>query len=375
MIEFGPAILDSLPSPESQQDDAVAAALRRIRKTVQESQAAKSLEASTVTLKGRFKVSKLLAEMHDQTGNLIADLPRPAGVAIPDPEIDVQFNKTPFWTALDTVLDQAQLSIYPYGQQPHALQIVPRGPNDLPRSGRAAIQAALRIEPVSVLARRELRSSTPPVLQIALEVAWEPRLQPIAIKQRMADLAVLDPSGGSLAVQDPQAEKEALPRPGSSAVEMEVALAMPERPLKEIASLKGTLRAMMLGRVETFRFENLLKGKQEKRIAAATVSIDEVRKNGDSWEVFVRLRFDDASDSLESHRNWVLQNEACLLDAAGKQIEPDSMETTLRTKNEIGMGYVFAMPELPKDAVFVYKTPGLVVTKEFPYELRGIKMP
>ena len=105
---------------------------------------------------------------------------------------------------------------------------------------------------------------------------------------------------------------------------------------------------MLLGKVETFKFANLLKGKQEKRIAAATVTLDEVRKNGDSWEVFVRLRFDDAGDALESHRNWVLQNEAYLEDAEGKPIQPDSMETTLRTKNEIGVGYVFAMAELPR---------------------------
>ena len=212
-------------------------------------------------------------------------------------------------------------------------------------------------------------------MQVSLEVAWEPRLQPIAVTQRMADLKVLDSSGGSVAAEDPQAEKEAFPRLGSSAVEMDVALAMPARPLKEIASLTGSLRAMMLGKVETFRFVDLLKGKQEKRIAAATVTLDEVRKNGDSWEVFVRLRFDDAGDALESHRNWVLQNEAYLEDANGKPIQPDSMETTLRTKNEIGVGYVFALPDLPKNLAFVYKTPGMVVTKDFPYTVRGIKMP
>ena len=76
-----------------------------------------------------MKVSKILGEIQKQTGNTIADLPRAAGTSIPDPEIEVQFDKTPFWTALDSVLDQAQLSIYPYGQ-PHALQIVPRGPHD-----------------------------------------------------------------------------------------------------------------------------------------------------------------------------------------------------------------------------------------------------
>jgi hypothetical protein len=373
LLELGPAVLDLLPPPESQSPN-IEIVLQRIRRQLEDALAAKSIEASTVTLHGRLKISKVLAEIQRQTGNTIADLPRSAEASIPDPEITVQLDKTPFWTALDSVLDQAQLSIYPYGQ-PHALQIVPRGPNDLPRTGRATIQGPLRIEPVSVLAKRELRSSSPPALQISLEAAWEPRLQPIAVKQAMAGIKILDPSGGSLAADDPQAEKEAFPQVGCSAVEMDIALSMPRQPLKEIASLAGSLRVMLLGKVESFRFVDLLNGKQEKRIAAATVTLDEVRKNGNSWEVFARLRFDDAGDALESHRNWVLQNEACLEDAKGKQIQPDSMKTTLRTKNEIVVGYVFAMPDLPKNLAFVYKTPAMIVTKDFRYEVRGIKMP
>ncbi len=373
LVELGPAALELLPPSESQPPD-VDLVLQRIRKQLQGAAAAKSIEASTVTLHGQLKTSKALAEIQRQTGNTITDLPRSAGTSFLDPEITVHFDKTPFWTALDSVLDQAELSVYPYGQ-PHALQIVPRGPNDLPRTGHAAIQGPLRIEPVSVLAKRELRSSSPPALQVSLEVAWEPRLQPIAVKLPMASIRILDTSGGSLAADDPRAEKEAFPRLGSSAVEMDVALAMPDRPLREIASLAGALKVILLGKVEEFRFVDLLKGKQEKRIGAATVALDEVRKNGNSWEISVRLRYDDAGDALESYRNWVQQNDVYLEDASGKQVRPDSMEPKLRNKNEIGFGYVFALPDLPKNLAIVYKAPVLIVTKDYHYELRGIKMP
>jgi len=374
LIRLGPAILDLLPTPESQPDEAKAKSLREIIKQLQVTLAAKSIAASTVTLHGRLKASKALAEIQKQTGNKIIDLPRTVEASIPDAEITVAFDKTPFWTALDSVLDQAQLSIYPYGQ-PGAVQIVSRGPHDLPRIGRADIEGPLRIEPVSVLAKRELRSSSPPALQVFLEVAWEPRLHPIAIKQRVADISVVDSSGRSLVVDDPQAEKEAPPPAGSSAVEMDIVLAMPAQPVNEIALLKGSVRAMLLGKVETFRFPDLLKGKQEKQIAAATVTLADVRKNGDCWEVLVRLSYDDAGDALESHRNWALLNEAYLEDADGKQISPDTTEPVLRNKNEIGIGYVFAMPELPKKAVFVYKTPGMILTKDFPYKVHGVKLP
>ena len=374
LLKLGPAVIDLLPGIDPQDTSNLAVSLRDVREQLQKAVAAQSVEATTVTLHGRIRISKVLAEIQKQTGNTIADLPRQAAATIPDPEINVAFDKAPFWTALDAALDQAQLSIYPYGE-PHALKIIPRGQNDLPRTGRAAIQGPMRIEPVTVLAKRELRSSAPPALQVSLEVAWEPRLQPIAIKQRLADLKILDPSGGTMATEDPQAEKEAFPGLGSSAVEMDIALAVPPQPLKEIASMTGSMQAMLLGKAETFRFGNLLQGKQAKRIAAATVTLQEIRKNGDAWEVFVLLTYDDAGDALESHRNWVVQNEAYLEDAAGKAIQPDSMETTERSKNGVGFGYVFAMPDLPKDLTFVYKTPGMIVTKDFAYKVQGIKMP
>ena len=72
-----------------------------------------------------------------------------------------------------------------------------------------------------------------------------------------------------------------------------------------------------------------------------------------------------------------MQNKAYLKGADGKPIEPDSTESTLRTPKEIGVGYAFALDKdtSPAKMTFVYETPGLVVTKDFPFELKGIKLP
>ena len=377
LIKLGPGAISYLPSMESETDEEVRQALRRIRGRLQDELAQASVNGSIVTLHGRMKLSQALAEIQKQTGNNLSPLPQPAGVPPIDPEIKADFDKTPFWIALDQVLDQAQLSIYPYGQ-PGALQLVPRGALDLPRVGRATVVGPLRIEPVRVNALRELRSTSPSIFQVSLEVAWEPRLQPIAVKQRMADVKGVDSTGTVLAVDNPDAETEApLPRRGSSALELVVPLSMPAAGAKEIASLKGTLRVMMLGKVEKFSFSNLLKGKQQAKIAAATVAITDFRKRGDAWDVGVQLQYDNAGDALESHRNWALQNKAYLKGADGKPIEPDSMETTLRTPKELGMGYVFAVDkdQSPEKMSFVYETPGLIATKDFSFELKGIKLP
>jgi hypothetical protein len=377
LIKLGPAILDLLPAPESQSGEGVKQAVLRVRKKLQDELAQASVAGSTVTFHGRLKLSQVLSEIQKQTGNNISPPPQPAGVPPVDPEIKVDFKKTPFWGALDDVLDQAELSIYPYGQ-PGILQLVPRGPHDLPRAGRTAIVGPLRIQAVRVIAQRELRTATPSSLRVMLEVAWEPRLQPIAVKQKMVDVKAVDSTGAPLAVDNPETEPEApLPRQGSSALETVVSLGMPAAGAKEITSLKGTLRMMMLGKVETFSFGNLLKGKQQAKIAAATVAITDFRKNGDAWEVGVQLQYDDAGDALESHRNWALQNKAYLKGADGKPIEPDSMETTLRTPKDLGIGYIFALDKdkSPEKMTFVYETPGLIATKDFAYELKGIKLP
>jgi hypothetical protein len=251
-----------------------------------------------------------------------------------------------------------------------------RPPHYLPRVGLAAVSGPFRIAPTRILARRELRSSADPSLLLTLEVGWEPRLRPVGLKQNMADVKVLGDNGEPVAVEDPEAVREAFPRRGVAAVEIEVPLLVPRRPIKEIKSLKGTIRAIVPGQIETFKFTDILHAKKvEKRIAGATVTLDEVRKNGDTWEVFMRLRFDDAGDALESHRNWVLQNEAYLEGPDGKPIPCDSSETTRRTNNEIGMGYVFSLDQPPTNLAFVYKTPGTIVTKAFPYELKDLKLP
>ncbi len=55
LMELGPAVLDLLPSPDPQDTGNLAVTIRRIRRQLQETQAAKSIEASTVTLQGRLK--------------------------------------------------------------------------------------------------------------------------------------------------------------------------------------------------------------------------------------------------------------------------------------------------------------------------------
>ena len=217
-------------------------------------------------------------------------------------------------------------------------------------TGRAAFRP-LRIDPVSVLARRELRSSSPPALQISLEVAWEPRLQPIAVKQRMADLKVLDSSGGSLAAEDPRAEKEAFPRLGQLAVKLNVSFAMPRTDQRNrFTDRLFTCDALASPRSSASRSRQRQAG---KRIAAATVSCSTSPKTR-------RLPGRPSCGSALTPRAMPWNRTASVPANRGlpgrlaRSSDPaDTMETTLRTKNEISARYVFALPDFPRDMTFV----------------------
>lgn len=376
LIRLGPKVLDLLPKLTGRTAAETKQRIQRIRQALQRMAAESAAEASRVSIRGdAIPLSKLLEEISSQTGNKIVDFRERFGHPQTDPPLKVDFDKTPFWEALDTVLDQAELTVYPFGPE-RAIHVVGRPETYQPRCATAAYSGPLRFEAVDIIARRGLRDPSEQVLQLKLEVAWEPRLAPIVLKQQLSEVKAVDEQGRPLALDERQAEREVPVDADSTAVELPVPLVLPPREVKQIARLSGTLRAVLPGRIATFRFDNLTRAKNvRKRIAGATVTLEQVRKNNEIWEVWVRVRFDEAGDALQSHRAWIFNNEAYLEGPDGKRIDHDGFETTRRTETEVGLAYLFDLEGLPTQHKFVYKTPSVILSAEFKYELRGIKLP
>ena len=131
----------------------------------------------------------------------------------------------------------------------------------------------------------------------------------------------------------------------------------------------------MPGRVETFTFDDLGAKDVEKRIAGVTVTLEGVRKNNQLQEVRIRVKFDSAGAALASHRNWIFNNEAYLVDSKGEKVEYETLETTHQAPNEVGVAYLFFLEKPVTNYKFVYKTAGVIVATEFEYELKDIKLP
>ncbi len=372
LLRRGPAVLDLLPPPTDRTPAEVQQRLGRIRQKLERLAADAVAEASTITLHAAaMPIEKVLKEFEAQSGNTIIYQPPRSSPPLAEAIQGVRLEKTPFWLAFDQFLGQAGLTLAPCSQ-PRALGVVT---TPIVRSGRAAYSGPFRFEPIAV-ARRGAPPNGNPSLLITLSAEWEPRLRVISLVQRLADFRAADDEGNLLPVVDSEVQQEVPVAKDMIAVKLDVPLRLPDRPPRQIASLKGRLLATIAGKVETFHFEKLAAAKNvERRIAGVTVTLEQVRKDNQAWDVCVRARYDDAGDALASHRQWIFENEAFLETADGKPIAYDSFETTAQEKNEVGVAYRFRTDEPLDQLSFVYKTPGTIITRGFDYQLRDIAIP
>jgi hypothetical protein len=350
--------------------------LGRIRQKLQQQLVETFAQPTRVTLRGdSVPLSKVLAAIRQQTANAIVDERARAGAPANEPLLKVDFDKAPFWQAVDQVTIQAGLKIYPYGEQ-EGLQLIPRPGNETSRPNLVSYSGAFRFEMVSALAKRAFRVADDGALDLSIEAAWEPRLSPIALDQPISAIEAVDDHGNPVAVAQRRAQLEVPVLPQTKAVEFQIPLELPSRDLKRIGKLQGTLNALLPGKVETFRFDKLpAAGNVQKRVGSATVTLQQVRKNNDVWEVRLRVGYDETHGALASHRTWMFSNEAYLEAPDGQKVPYDTFESTLQGENEFGVAYLFAVDKPLDKYAFVYKTPGVILSAKFTYAFSDIELP
>jgi hypothetical protein len=367
-----------LPPDSDQLSLAVRERLARIRKQVEDRAAKSAVSPTTVSLAAdQMPLLEIFAAIEKQTGNRISDHRQQAGDADGKKQkpLSFAFQNEPFWSAVDQLLDQASLGVYNYAGD-DALAIVEREPGDGPRHGAAVYSGPFRLEILEVSAQQNLRKPDRNSLKLQMEVAWEPRLRPIAVSQAAAEVEAADDMAQKLALNQPDASLDAEISIGTQATELVLPLALPARGATKIASLKGKLRALIPGRQVKFQFDDLTHAAgKSQRIGGVQVTIDSVRKNNEVWEVHMRLRLDEDNHALESHRGWAFQNLSYLVDKDGKRTESAGLETTLQTKNEVGVAYFFDQPAGLDSLTWVYETPAAIVELPVDYQFKDIRLP
>ena len=370
LVELGVEALNLLPPITPRTPAEVKERLGRIRKTLETASAESIAQPSLVTLAGEMSLTDALQAMEQQTGNRVTGYERRSG------QVKVAFDKTPYWQALDEVLDQANLNINEFGGEASALVLTARPENQASRANTGVYSGVFRLEALRLESRRDLRNPAVNGMRFSLGVAWEPRVAPIGLRQQLSEITVLDERGEALSVTGNQGALNASAELGMSAIEFGIPLPLASREAKRIGSIKGRFTALVPGRVESFEFTDIGNARDvEQERAGVVVTFERLRQNVDLYELRMALRFDDAANALESHRGWVYQNEAYLTDKDGKKLENVGFQATRQETNEVGVAYLFDLPDGPEGCKFVYKTPALVLQLPVEYELKDIELP
>ena len=371
LVDIGPEILGYLPDVERQLPAETKVRLKRIIKQLEHVLVARSSAASLVTLQGRMSLTEVWTALEKQTGNRMFDS---LGKGT---EVEVDYQRVPYWQVLDRLLDDAALDLNPYAGNRNGLT-TQRRPSDAPgRFGRAAYAGLFRLEATRLQAVRELRNPSADHLQLVLEVAWEPRVTPLSLSLPLAEIEARSESGARMNLPL-KGVRFARPIPDMSSVELDLPMPLPSREERQIASLQGKIVALVPGRFTTFEFADLdaSQGKSQSR-AGIKVTYEDFLKSNDSgiFEVRIRLRFEEPNQALESHRGWVHRNEIELIDPQGNKAELVSSEEYLQGRSEAGIGYLFALDGNPSAYRLVYKAPALMIPVRLPFELKNLPLP
>jgi hypothetical protein len=370
--------LELLPEENDQMPLAVRDRLTSIRQQVEDRVAKAAVTATTITLSAKeMSMADVFAAIEKQTGNRLVDnrqgdTPEPGAMS---GSVTIELNDEPFWPAVDQILDQLNLSVYTYGGM-DALTLVSRPEYEGKRHGGATYSGPFRLEVLEVQGQRNLRQPERKSLKLQMEMAWEPRLRPIALSQSADDLSATTDTGATLAVSQPDAAMDVEVPDGTQAAEIILPFELPPRGSTKLASLKGRLRALIPGRQVKFEFANLASaaGKNQRR-GGVQVTLDDVRKNNAIWEIHMRVALDEDNSALESHRGWVFQNKSYLVGNDGEPIDNVGLETTRQSRNEVGVAYLFDLPAGIEGLTWVYQTPAAIVELPVEYEIKDIELP
>lgn len=280
----------------------------------------------------------------------------------------------PFWHALDHVLDQADLDIDYYGGDANTLRLRPRRENRPSRVDSAAYAGIYRLEPTIVTSQRVLRQSELSGLSVEVELAWKPGVTPIGVSLPMDQLTAAFDDGQSVRAQGEFGSLEVATGREIPSAELRLPMQLPAGQPSKITSLSGRIHSMLPGPMHRFEFP-LRTISVSEATGSVTVRLEDVRKNGELHEVRLGVEFASPGTAMDSHRGFLLDNEAFVLRGDGTRIEHLGYQLYRQTNSGIGIGYLFDLGPAIADETFVYETPTAVVKNEIDFIIDDIALP
>jgi hypothetical protein len=344
----------------------------------------KELTPKLFTLQQKdISLKKALAELAKQTGNPVEDRRQVKD----ETPINVDVKNVTFWQGLETIAKAADARVSVYEKDGKVALI--DGPH---QSLPISFSGLFRITVNRMDLIRVLDTDTHTCL-IFLEVAWEPRFQPLLLETQPDDLVIQDDKGN--AVEVPEGPKGPASIAHRLAAQVQLRVGAPRRSAAQLGLLKGKLKIAGPSEMLTFTFDKLRKIENSKdglkeTQAGVTVNIRELRTEGEEgeqiWTVGLLLEYPPGGPSFESFQSWLVNNEICLeKEKAGlKQRFPFNLgyENDEEVENKAAVRYRFGDDpdknlNLGKlsDWKLVYRTPGKITEIAVPFELKDIPLP
>jgi hypothetical protein len=368
LIAMGTKITAHLPPVNRRLSAEAASRLQRIRTSLDQAAIESRVGGGKISLEGNVSLKKTLTQL-ETLGEVRFEADQ-----ITDEEVQIDLKDAPFWKALDTLLDTAKMDMNLYGDK-NSLDLFPNV-RQVTRGERTAYTGAFRAEPTMIELSRDLSSNNSGRMSLAVQIAWEPMATPIFMNIPSKSIRATLDNGTELTAINPLANPEFTPVEGTLATEVSLQFAAPPRDCDQIKEVSMEVVALLPGSLQTFRFEELETNEEVKlKHGDLTIVLEPIRKSGEFAEFQMSMLLNDPNGVFDSYRGWVLNKEAYVLDPKGKRLENQGFHTRRLADNEVGISYLFEIPEDRQGYVFVYEIPGSVVKKTIPLQMKNIPLP
>jgi hypothetical protein len=337
------------------------------------------VEPARVTLgNAKIPLGKALEELTKQTNIRVED-----NRGDVDPDLDLRFDRTPFWEALDTIAAQAKAGVQ-INPRSGTIALVKRPPDALPV--QVSHSGPFRVAVKKTTASLDFDSGQN-VYTTYLEVAWEPGLQPLYLETKPRDLAIKGADGKVLPIEDEGSSMAGVT--GLISMTLDVGLPPISRTARTLGAMEGKLSVLAPSRMITFTSPNTLdrieKGLQDgvaetMKEDGVVCKVSKVVLTRDRWTVQVTLEYPRGAMKLESYQSWTANNEMVLENKDKVRLKPTGYLIDASSARRAVINYHFTDQDkmLRGRAAnwrVVYRTPASVVEMPFAFKFKDVPLP
>ncbi len=365
LTKMGPPVLKFLDRPRSAE-----AAFRsaRIRKSIERQVLSQAISPTRINLVGEFSLPSLVEQIEEQSGNQL-DI----SVSSAQP-IEINLNDQTFWSAIESICSQQQLSLDHDRSTARKLVLRPRDDFEEPPDMLAHhSQGPFRLECTSLASPSHRRSA-----RAKFRLFWEPRINPLTVRIPLSTFSIEDEAGGQWATFNSAATLNLHPGKDQGYVEFET----PMRRLTSESSAKFIrcqLQIIVVGQAITLLFDDVISeskrpNRSTRSFGDLTVRFGQIQLNRRSLSLELISTYNPRSmaSEIESHFRWSQFHQADLIDSMSgnrlkysesRQIRQDPFEYSIEFgfnlsnegSNKYGLDYKLPSGLQSADATFEIK--------------------